>query len=454
MYKKLTHEQLNEKELLILRKAIDAAEKKKSVFVTSPIIKSIINIIEKFLRKTGFVCYGGTAINNILPVNDQFYDKTTEIPDYDFFSPTALDDAKELADIYYKAGFDEVEAKAGVHFGTYKVYVNFIPIADITQLDSKIYKALKKDAIIKQGINYAPPNYLRMAAYLELSRPDGDVSRWEKVLKRLLLLNKYYPITTKYCNISDFIRKFEESSINSHTIYNIVKNSIIKQKLVFFGGFAIYAYGKYLSPKDKKLLIKYPDFDILSIDPLKSATIIKNELEKAKISNVTITKLPGIGEIIAPHYEVKINDEIIVFIYQPLACHSYNIIKINNQSVKIASIDTMLAFYLAFIYADRPYYDVHRILCICQYLFKAQIRNRLQQKGVLKRFSINCYGKQDTLETIRAQKANKFKELQNKKCSKEYQKYFFRYFPPNKNTCTMKHKSKKTKKKRTKKTKK
>ena len=32
-----------------------------------------------------------------------------------------------------------------------------------------------------------PPNYLRMAMYLELSRPDGDVSRWEKVLKRLTL---------------------------------------------------------------------------------------------------------------------------------------------------------------------------------------------------------------------------------------------------------------------------
>ena len=255
-----------------------------------------------------------------------------------------------------------------------------------------------------------------------------------------ILLNKHYPITTTYCNISDFIRKFEEPSNNLNTIYKIVKNSIIKQGLVFFGGFAIYSYGKYLSHKERKQLIKYPDFDVLALDPLNAAEIIKHQLEKAEISDVTITKLPGIGEIIAPHYEVKVGKEIIVFIYEPLACHSYNTIKINNKSVKIATIDTMLSFYLAFVYANRIYYDPHRILCICQYLFKVQTRNRLEQKGVLKRFSVNCYGKQSTLETIRAQKANKFKELQNKKCSKEYEKYFLRYIPPNK-TCTKKQKN-------------
>ena len=158
----------------------------------------------------------------------------------------------------------EVEAKAGIHFGTYKVYVNFIPIADITQLNPIIYKALKKEAINIKGINYAPPNYLRMAAYLELSRPDGDISRWEKVLKRLILLNKHYPLNIKYCRTSDFIRKFEEPNKDINIIYKIVRNSIINQGLVFFGGFAIYTYGKYISPKERKLLINYPDFDVLA----------------------------------------------------------------------------------------------------------------------------------------------------------------------------------------------
>ena len=45
--------------------------------------------------------------------------------------------------------------------------------------------------------------------YLELSRPDGDVSRWEKVLKRLTLLNKNYPMKGKNCRIEDIQRLFQ-----------------------------------------------------------------------------------------------------------------------------------------------------------------------------------------------------------------------------------------------------
>ena len=32
---------------------------------------------------------------------------------------------KLLADLYYKEGYENVEAKSGLHEGTYKVYVNF-----------------------------------------------------------------------------------------------------------------------------------------------------------------------------------------------------------------------------------------------------------------------------------------------------------------------------------------
>ena len=156
----------------------------------SPELKKIISIVENFLKLKGQICYGGTAINNILPAQDQFYDKNIEIPDYDFFSMTPLEDAKELADIYYKAGFEEVEAKAGVHYGTFKVFVNFIPVADITLLSPELFKNLKREAIRVAGILYSPPNYLRI-------RPDGDTSRWEKVLKRITLLTRIIHLSIK-----------------------------------------------------------------------------------------------------------------------------------------------------------------------------------------------------------------------------------------------------------------
>ena len=137
----ISKESFEERELEILRHAVDKAqERSQKAIVNSDEVKKIILIVEQFLQKKKCVCYGGTAINNILPTYDQFYDKSMEIPDYDFFSATALSDAKELADIYTKAGYSDVEAKAGVHKGTFKVFVNFIPVADITHLDKELFK--------------------------------------------------------------------------------------------------------------------------------------------------------------------------------------------------------------------------------------------------------------------------------------------------------------------------
>ena len=90
-------------ELAILRQAVDENEETKGKkIVNTAEIKSILKIVEDFLIKKKLMCYGGTAINNILPSYDQFYNRDAEIPDYDFYSPDALNDAKELTDIYYK----------------------------------------------------------------------------------------------------------------------------------------------------------------------------------------------------------------------------------------------------------------------------------------------------------------------------------------------------------------
>jgi hypothetical protein len=53
----------------------------------------------------------------------------------------------------------------------------------------------------------------------------------------------------------------------------------------------------------------------------------------------------------------------------------------------------------------------------------------LEQKGLLKRFSLSCYGKQDTLEEIRATKAKKFNELKGKRETAEYEEWFLKYEP-------------------------
>ncbi len=590
-----------EKELEILREAVDLVEKRKGEkIIQDPKVQDIISIVEKFIADKKLVCYGGTAINNILPEDAQFYNKDIELPDYDFYSDKALDHAKELADIYYKAGYEDVEAKSGVHHGTYKVFVNFTGIADITQMEPALFKSISRDSIIKKGIRYAPPDFLRMAMYLELSRPDGDVSRWEKVQKRLTLLNTHYPLKGYDCDKIEYQRGFDgataantgEISISrtkgatatrtrsrsvsrsrSHTrsrtvkrggggsggsggesakarkreairevvkkyktleaymkhlyhgvrsheetfgdfkytveedklthryrllatyerlfgdddeyvlysmkardldadatptpsrsrsrdreysvnksqvsyttnrekelaetdIYNIVRGVFIKNRAVFFGGYANILYSRYMPKHQRRIVQKIPDFDILSENPRELCEEVVRELTAHKYTGVKYTKHAGVGEVISEHYDIRVGDEVIAFLYKPLACHSYNTIRVNGdgrdgrgESIRIATIDTMLSFYLAFIYADRVYYDINRILCMSQFLFDVQQHNRLKQTGLLRRFSINCYGKQPTLESMRFEKTAKYEELKGKRHSREFEEWFLRYVP-------------------------
>lgn len=422
-------------ELAILRSAVDESDAlKKDKLVRSDDIDKIIKILEKFLKRKKLICYGGTAINNILPPSAQFYDREVDIPDYDFYSPNALSDAKELANIYYKEGYKEVEAKSGVHYGTFKVFVNFIPIADITFLEREIFYNLKEEAVIIGGIYYCPPNFLRMNMYLELSRPMGDTSRWEKILKRLILLSQYYPIKFKKgCSEKQYQRNIDSVIKSKINIFSEVKDILVKQDVIFFGGFAASLYSKYMDTKET-IVEKVPDFDVLAEEPELSAERLKRELD---IPNVTIEKVKAIGEIIPEHSIVKINNVPVVFFYKPMACHSYNMLKIGKHNIKVATIDTILTFYFAFMYTDLPYYNKDRLLCLAKLLFDVEAKNRLSQKGILKRFSINCYGKQPSLEEIRAKKSDKYKELKNKVGTKEYDMWFLKYTPT-----TVKKKSK------------
>ena len=461
-------------ELAILRAAVDKIDKKTGrKKISNPDIKEIISIVETFLKSTKRICYGGTAINNILPLEDQFYDKSVELPDYDFFSPEPLKDAKKLADIYYKKGFTEVEAKSGVHAGTFKVFVNFIPVADITYLVPELYKKIHNNSVLVAGIYYTPPNYLRMLMYLELSRPAGDVSRWEKVLKRLTLLNKHYPLKGKECKPEEIQRLFQYGT--KHTIikggykkktkddfyeeelylrdiekkiFLVVRNTLVNTGCVFFGAFANRLYLKDLKKLRRQKIPAVPDFDVLSEDPETTARILKERLVEIGIRKVKIKKKKGVGEVIAPHYEVGVGPETVAFIYEPIACHSYNVINVKGSKIRIATLDTMLSFYLAFAYVNRPYYNENRILCMSQYLFMVQQKNRLKQKGLLRRFSIDCYGKQHTIEKMREEKAEMYKKLKNKRNSKDYEWWFLRYIPSESDKNLKRKKKSKTRKKK------
>jgi hypothetical protein len=210
-------------------------------------------------------------------------------------------------------------------------------------------------------------------------------------------------------------------------MFRAVRNAFIDEDLVFFGGYAISHYARHLPKHDKALFTQIPHFDVLSVDPEASARKVKERLEDNDFTGIIVTKHSGIGEIVPEHYDVAVGKVSVAFIYKPVACHSYNVIQVGKKQVRIASTDTMLSLYLAMIYTDKPYYDVGRILCMCKHLYDIQQRNRLKQTGLLRRFGITCYGKQETLDDIKAEKAQKYQELD--RGDPAYEEWFLKYSP-------------------------
>lgn len=420
MYTMCKNLSFEECELAILRSSVDKSEKiQGQQLLRSPETKRIIKIVEGFISKHKCIVYGGTAINNVLPKEDQFYDYDYELPDYDFFSPDAFDLAKKLADLYAAKGFEDVEAKSGVHHGTYKVFVNHMGVADITYLHPELYGSIRKSAIVKDKILYAPANFLRQSMFLELSRPMGDVSRWEKILKRLNLLNKHYPLVHKKCELQ---RRFS-SRRDEPELFTLTKKVFLEEGIVFIGGYANAMYTTYTKVPQLK---NVPDFDVLSLNPKVTAQKVVGVLKKAGYE-VTIQEHEPIGELVSKHYSISVDGEFIAFVYEPTACHSYNVIEEGGKALKIGTIDTLLSYYLAFMYADRDYFDENRLLCLSSVLFKVQQENRLSQKGILKRFVLQCYGKQSTLADLREE--NNRMHLELKRGTQEYEERFLKYVP-------------------------
>ena len=256
-----------------------------------------------------------------------------------------------------------------------------------------------------------------------------------------MLLNKHYPINSKIsCDTVEFQRRMELTDIKSikdgtpvkgasEKIHTMVRDALANMGAVFFGGYACSLYSKYMPANQRRAIEKIPDFDVILEDIDRNALVIKEQLEAEFDEPVTLTIHGEIGELIPRHCEIKVGKNSVAFLYEPIACHNYNKIEIEGKTLNIATIDTMLTFYFGFLYTQKPYYHRDRILCMAMFLFNVQEKNKLNQEGVLKRFSIECYGKQPALEDIRAEKTAKFKELADKRGTREYDEWFLKYNP-------------------------
>jgi hypothetical protein len=392
-----------------IEKAVEIAEERNGRReARNPEIRKAIEVVYKFIQHDDVILYGGTAINNLLPVGDQFYHPKSSIPDYDMFSETPQLHAMIIADLLKEADIHEIEVRPGVHMGTFKVFANYTAVADVTFLDSEIFDRMWDDAIEKDGVMYSNPNFLRMSMYLELSRPRGDVSRWTKVFKRLALLNKAYPIK---CPRSDS----EEDILEDPTD---IESFLADNDAVILGLHASQIHDRKIRAWDLPvdLLVTSKDMDD-TVENLKGILVgTKSEVH------------PAIGEFVSRHVDITKKDRLIVRVFETQACHSYHIMQ---DGTKVASIPTILQFFMSFLYADKKMnkeLDLNRLLCVAQRLV-----DLAQGEKHSRRFRfltpLDCIGDQETLTDVRTEKAKLYNKLSENRGSPEFLRSFFSYNP-------------------------
>lgn len=390
-----------------------------------------IKIVEGFLRRRGRVCYGGQAINAHLPNEMKFYDAKKNIPDYDFLTPDADADIKEIVADFRQEGYKNISVRMGMHEGTTKVYVDYIPVADVTAVNPDLYNILYKRSEKIGGINYIDVNTLRMMMYLELSRPRGEVKRWSKVYERLSLLNAAKPIHNGRC-ASEMGLGTPDGKYNiSSEVFEKMVDFVIQNRRVVVGASVIDYYKKQLTHtrksirhwlfSNKKPLIFY-------------SPNIKADLEE--IGNrvhqkIHIETIESVGEFIPKVGLLYIGGtaktgprKLIAAAVQESACHSYNTIGLyyNNEEhiMRIGSLDTLATLYLSLgllpVIEKKLYAP---LLCMAQTIVELGIKNRKRHGTKRIPFiSLRCEGHQQRMQSLLREKVERIRAAKTKKVSR------------------------------------
>ncbi len=370
-----------------------------------------VEIVEQFLKRKHRLCYGGQAINAHLPDRYKFYDPKRSIPDYDFFTPAPEQDLRQLVNDLKKAGFQEISAREGIHEGTVKLYVDYVPVADMTEMEPALYRILSKREARFDGISYVDANTLKMMMYLELSRPRGEVDRWPKVYERLMLLNLF-----------SRTHSTRRLTLPTHTLTQEQTERILQwtvQRQRVFAGLDLVSVYRQALQKHKKntewiVRSRHPIL-LYSPMPADDATEIQNLLESTDTSptRYRIEHKKGHADILPAITTILRDKRPVVFLIHQTACHSYYQYPLRSTThqhqhqhqhqhtptIRVASVDTLITLYFSIALLNLKM--LPSMEALAQQLVEISIQMRKKPKDSPFPFiSLNCAGHQTTLTSL------------------------------------------------------
>lgn len=172
-------------------------------------LMNLLNILRDAIKKYNLVLYGGIAIHYglLLKGHPGIYDEF-QIPDYDVFSNNSYTDSNNIASDMHQLGYSGISSISALHVVTRKVRYNFWALCDISNIEMPLSDI---PTLEYNGIKFIHPNFQRLHLYLVLSEPfarelsENIFYRLDKDIKRLHLINEYYPILVNVPNTLNYI---------------------------------------------------------------------------------------------------------------------------------------------------------------------------------------------------------------------------------------------------------
>ena len=381
--------------------ALEAQKKIDYESAHDPQVMKSIEVVENFLRKRHRLCYGGQAINAHLPKAYQFYNPEYSVPDYDFFTPSQKSDLLLLVKDLRAAGFVEIYVREGMHEGTFKIYVDYVPVADMTAIDPSLYRILSRREYRMNGISYLDANTLRMMMYLELSRPAGEVSRWGKVYERLVLFNEF--AARPPCRIKPMAAHSLSAEQVSFTL-----SFMVEHQRVFAGADLISFYDHTLRTRTKRskwvLTTKRPLL-FYSPTPEEDAEHLMKAFHQLEADagrkKMRIVSYDSKGVEVLPSMKIIVRGkQPLVFIIRQTACYSYVTFPLDrDRSLPIASMDTLITLYFSLGLIRSAYFDMGSMECVANHVVQLSIQSR-DRSGPFPFISITCQGHQPSVTSL------------------------------------------------------
>jgi hypothetical protein len=365
----------------------------------------LFNIAIRFLKKQDKVLmYGGTAINSIMPKRYKFY-RSTELPDLDLFSTRGIGLANDLVDEFKKRGYPLATMQEALHIGTYKVIVDGVPIADISNVSQNVFNCFYTDSLIGDlGLRVCNPEFLRSTLYVLLSQPQ-DSHRWGKVIERLVTFNKVFPVKA---SIALRYLKLDTPTSTTHLTESSVRTFAKEHDLVWMGPSILQDILK-LEPKWETRLKNIPiNIPYLFLVNKNAYQIAHRFVKEHPELNLTVGKSTEESDFMQKHTNVYHNNNIVLTITELNNCLSYA----KHLNSKITSFSTLLRILYEYYFSElNGYYLawIHLLIAIEQ-------RHSKSKSNLIQIINTDCNGPAVGIFTLKRKRFQRI--LENKIRSK------------------------------------